>query len=133
MYSDFVLVWSLNLTCYLLYSTQEERPTHPPKIIKTEVINNPFPDIVPRCTPESKEKQIEDKKPKVKGTKNLKLLSFGEEEEESEQSMAMIPKLKGKSSHDLITNDPTLSAVPAIESDERSADREEKQKYTIFY
>ena len=61
----------------------------------------------------------------------MKLLSFGEEEEEGEQSMAMIPKLKGKSSHDL-TNDPTLSAVPAVESDERSADREEKQKYFVL-
>ena len=44
--------------------------------------------------------------------------------------MAVIPKFKGKSSHDL-TNDPSLSAVPAIESDEKSADREEKQKYAF--
>lgn len=27
---------------------QDERPEYPQKIIKTEVLNNPFPDIVPR-------------------------------------------------------------------------------------
>ena len=47
---------------------REERPRFPPKIIRTEIIVNPFPDIVPRCEPEKKEPE-ESKKPKAKGTK----------------------------------------------------------------
>ena len=47
--------------------SQEERPRHPPKIFKTDVLNNPFPDIEPRIINE-KEKTSETK-PKVKGTK----------------------------------------------------------------
>ena len=56
----------------------------------------------------------------------MKLLSFGEEEEE-EESVEVVPKFKGKSSHDL-TNDPTLSAVPAVEVDEKAVLREKEHK-----
>jgi len=100
---------------------REDRPYHPPKILKTEVINNPFPDIVPRVD-ESKKDDKKDERKKIKGTKNLKLLSFGEEEEEDEQETMIFNKsqnLKGKSSHDL-TNDPTLSAVPAVDKSNES-------------
>jgi len=85
------------------------------------VINNPFPDIVPRVD-ESKKDDKKDERKKIKGTKNLKLLSFGEEEEEDEQETMIFNKsqnLKGKSSHDL-TNDPTLSAVPAVDKSNES-------------
>jgi peptidyl-prolyl cis-trans isomerase SDCCAG10 len=33
---------------------EEERPLYPPKIIKIDVLNNPFDDIVPRSTPEER-------------------------------------------------------------------------------
>lgn len=49
--------------------------------------------------------------------RNYKLLSFGEEAEEDEEEVAEVNKKfsgKGKSSHDL-TNDPKLSAQPAVE------------------
>jgi hypothetical protein len=57
--------------------------------------------------------------------RNLKLLSFGEEEEEESTP---VRQFKSKSSHDL-ANDPTLSAVPAVESEEKASVDEEKKKY----
>ena len=100
---------------------REDRPYHPPKIIRTEVINNPFPDIVPRIDEKKTEKK--DDKKKIKGTKNLKLLSFGaeEEEDEEESTFSKTQTFKGKSSHDL-TDDPTLSVVPAVEQSDDSDD-----------
>ncbi|XP_057372862.1 spliceosome-associated protein CWC27 homolog [Daphnia carinata] len=89
----------------------EERPRHPPKILKTEVINNPFPDIEPRIS-QKQVKGPEETKPKVKKTKNLKLLSFGDEEED-ETDAQPVKTFKGKSSHDL-TDDPRLSIIPAV-------------------
>lgn len=60
-------------------------------------------------------------------SRNLKLLSFGEEAEEEEEAVDITKKFKGKSSHDL-TNDPSLSAVPAVEVDEKATLAEEEQK-----
>ena len=47
----------------------EERPRHPPKILKTEVINNPFSDIEPRIKEEKIDKRLQQTKSKAKGTK----------------------------------------------------------------
>lgn len=41
---------------------EDERPVYPHKIIKTEILNNPFSDIVPRM----KEVEVKDKKKKEK-------------------------------------------------------------------
>lgn len=93
---------------------QDDRPIYPHKLISTEVLSNPFPDIVPRITKLIQEIVIE--KPKEKVKKNFKLLSFGEEAEEDEaEAEAVNEAYKGqsKSSHDL-TDDPKLSSVPAI-------------------
>ncbi|XP_053303995.1 spliceosome-associated protein CWC27 homolog [Spea bombifrons] len=99
---------------------ENERPVNPHKIKSTEVLFNPFDDIVPRVLKKTKkEKQEEDaKKPKVKGTKNFNLLSFGEEAEEEEEEVNKVSetmKGKSKSSHDLLKDDPRLSSVPAID------------------
>lgn len=95
----------------------DDRPLFPPKIKKTEVLYNPFDDIVPRQIKEEVQtKPDERKKKKVKGTKNFSLLSFGEEAEEDESTVASVSKtLKMKSSHDLL-NDPKLSKQPAVEN-----------------
>jgi len=46
---------------------ENERPAYPHKITKTEVLNNPFPDIVPREKRlEVKERKKKEKKPGVK-------------------------------------------------------------------
>lgn len=100
----------------------DDRPSHPHKIIKTEILFNPFDDIVPRVLPKRKGDKEESgkKKSKSKATKNFSLLSFGEEAEEDEEEVSAVSKAiktKGKSSHDY--EDPSLSAVPAVETNER--------------
>ncbi|XP_012256363.2 spliceosome-associated protein CWC27 homolog [Athalia rosae] len=99
---------------------ENDRPLYPQKIIKTEVLNNPFNDIVPRTEPEKVVVDKPKKKEKKSGVKNFKLLSFGEEAAEDEEESVVLSKKfsgKGKSAHDNLT-DPKLSAEPAIETGE---------------
>lgn len=84
---------------------EDERPVYPHKVIKTEVLNNPFNDIEPRIlepvVKESKKKK-KDRKP---GVKNFKLLSFGAEAEEDEEEATRVNEKfsgKGKSTHDVL-------------------------------
>uniref|UniRef100_A0A6B2L5H7 PPIase cyclophilin-type domain-containing protein n=1 Tax=Arcella intermedia TaxID=1963864 RepID=A0A6B2L5H7_9EUKA len=66
-----------------------ERPKKPPVIKRVEVLWNPFEDIVPREKPKSDEvteKEKEQEQPRTLGTKNLSLLSFADEEEETEET-----------------------------------------------
>ncbi|NWH75080.1 CWC27 protein, partial [Piaya cayana] len=98
---------------------KEERPLTPHKIRSSEVLFNPFDDIVPRPSRKLKKDKPEEetKKSKVKGTKNFNLLSFGEEAEEEEEEVSRVSqsmKGKSKSSHDLLKDDPHLSSVPAL-------------------
>ncbi|NWW08235.1 CWC27 protein, partial [Oreocharis arfaki] len=98
---------------------KEERPLSPHKIRSSEVLFNPFDDIVPRPNRKLKKDKPEEetKKSKVKGTKNFNLLSFGEEAEEEEEEVSRVSqsmKGKSKSSHDLLKDDPHLSSVPAV-------------------
>ncbi|CAL7950072.1 unnamed protein product [Xylocopa violacea] len=96
---------------------ENDRPLYPPKVIKTEILNNPFPDIVPRITPKKNEELVDSSKNKKTGVKNFNLLSFGEEAEEDEEESVILNKQfssKGKSAHDHLS-DPKLSAQPAVE------------------
>ncbi|XP_045159085.2 spliceosome-associated protein CWC27 homolog [Mercenaria mercenaria] len=107
----------------------EDRPVYPNKILKTQVLANPYDDIVPRVVKRSKKDGDLEKKSrsKSKATKNFKLLSFGEEAEEDEEQVTKVSegwKGKGKSSHEL-TNDPRLSSVPAVDI---SPEKTEKRK-----
>lgn len=99
---------------------EDERPVNPHKIKGCEILFNPFDDIDPRVVKKTKKEKTEEenKKPKVKGTKNFKLLSFGEEAEEEEVEVNKVSetmKGKSKSSHDLLKDDPRLSSVPAVD------------------
>ncbi|XP_066999561.2 spliceosome-associated protein CWC27 homolog [Anabrus simplex] len=110
---------------------KDERPLYPQKIIKAEVLHNPFPDIVPRVLTRGEEKK-DDKKRKDKrsGVKNFKLLSFGEEAEEDEEAISEANKKysgRSKSTHDLL-NDPKLSATPAIFPSEISEKKPESEE-----
>lgn len=115
-----------------------ERPVNPHKIKACEILFNPFDDIIPRENKTLKKDQQEQgaKKPKTKGTKNFKLLSFGEEAEEEEVEVSKVSqsmKGKSKSSHDLLKDDPRLSAVPAVKSkkgqkNERSSDEKDESE-----
>ena len=96
----------------------DDRPMHPHKILRTKVLNNPFPDIEPRQSiqnlmddDELQKEKIKKPKSKMKATKDYKLLSFGEEaEDDEEETLEIVQKSlskKPKSSHDLL-DDPTL-------------------------
>ncbi|KAM9991693.1 hypothetical protein ACTFIZ_005095 [Dictyostelium cf. discoideum] len=60
--------------------SETDLPLFPPKIISTDVVWNPFSDIIPRVKTIIK-KKVEKKK---QTKKNLNLLSFGDEENEGE-------------------------------------------------
>ncbi|CAN7994570.1 unnamed protein product, partial [Ixodes pacificus] len=108
-----------------------DRPLHPHKIISTEVLVNPFEDLVAR---EKERVRVADEeraaKEKLKSNasaaaaaKNYKLLSFGEEAEEDEMELdaaSKDQKGKSKSSHDL-TDDPGLSSVPVVDPEYSTA------------
>ena len=83
--------------------TDGDRPVEPfPKILKTEVLWNPFDDIVPRSTRplEGDVDAVERKRRKKKETKKLNLLSFGEEAGEEEAEIATMARPKAKSVFD---------------------------------
>uniref|UniRef100_A0A0B7AA45 Spliceosome-associated protein CWC27 homolog n=1 Tax=Arion vulgaris TaxID=1028688 RepID=A0A0B7AA45_9EUPU len=112
------------VTLYNILKLQEvdvdvnERPLFPHKIIRTEILFNPFDDIIPRVIKKVKKEEDKKIKSKSKATKNFSLLSFGEEaEEDEEQTFKASKKFSGKSksSHDL-TDDPNLSSVPVVEN-----------------
>ena len=92
-----------------------ERPVYAHKVLRTNVITNPFPDIQPRetiqlLTEEEGTHTKKKSKSKMKATKDFNLISFGEEAEEEENDLEVVQKTyrnKSKSSHDLL-NDPKL-------------------------
>lgn len=106
---------------------ENERPHFPHKILKAEILSNPFPDIVPRVL-KVKKSEVKEKKKKEKGVKNFGLLSFGDEAEEEEQETTQFVQRnfagKGKSSHDVL-DDPRLSKQ-AIDVKESKTKNQEK-------
>ncbi|GAB0091679.1 CWC27 [Sergentomyia squamirostris] len=92
---------------------EDERPMYPQKIIRAEILHNPFEDIVPRVL--KKVEKSKDQKTKEKGVKNFGLLSFGAEaEEDEEETIEFVKKSSGKakSMHDAV-DDPKLSRETA--------------------
>ncbi|CAK5062956.1 unnamed protein product [Aphanomyces euteiches] len=96
------------LTVNDIETTKDERPIDPIKLLSIEILWNPFEDIVPRVIKTASEtKASNESKKKRKGTKDLKLLSFGDEAEED--FIKPTKKTKGSlSSHDVL-KDPKLS------------------------
>lgn len=91
-----------------LSESEPDRPVYPPKLHSIEVVENPFPDIVPRITRQEREsqeharRQFANSAPRIpavhkKKKKNTALLSFGDEED-----VPAGPRHKGISSHDLL-------------------------------
>ena len=97
-----------------------DRPEFPPRIERTEVLLEPFDDIVPRqpaaVAPAAAGQPAAKKRKKEK--KNINLLSFGEEAAADEAEGEALPSGKaakgGLSSHDLL-DQPRLSKRRAIE------------------
>lgn len=91
----------------------QERPMHAHRIVSTEVLSNPFDDIIPRTLAKPSSKSKKSKKER-QGVKNFGLLSFGEEAEGDEEETNVYVKKnagKAKSLHD-VTDDPKLSKEP---------------------
>ena len=91
----------------------EDRPVYPPKITHVEIVDNPFDDIVPRQLPKRPQELKKDKneaklpkRSKKLDMKNTSLLSFAEEEDQNE--VTQIGKGKGKSLHDMVSDDPRI-------------------------
>ncbi|EPQ31520.1 uncharacterized protein PFL1_00853 [Pseudozyma flocculosa PF-1] len=108
-----------------LRKDEPDRPVYPPKLLRVDVLQNPFDDIVPRITRDEKRQQMKAKREaaerkakereKKSVKKNTALLSFGEAEETTGE------QLKGpKSSHDLLS-DKKLSKQPAVPLSESGA------------
>ncbi|NXI60126.1 CWC27 protein, partial [Chloroceryle aenea] len=102
---------------------KEERPVSPHKIRSSEVLFNPFDDIVPRPNRKLKKDKPEEetRKTKVKGTKNFNLLSFGEEAEEEEEEVSRVSQvlflLVLQSSYDLFYFSSSFSEAASEEKD----------------
>ncbi|KAE9289027.1 Peptidyl-prolyl cis-trans isomerase [Phytophthora fragariae] len=107
-----------------LETDANDRPTNPPKLLSAEVLWNPFEDIVPRAVQRKETSTAEDaqkkKKRERKATKDLKLLSFGDEEEAFQEEIdggaTKSKKKKAKkmmSSHDLLDDRKLKSEVDA--------------------
>ncbi|EEB05585.1 cyclophilin family peptidyl-prolyl cis-trans isomerase Cyp7 [Schizosaccharomyces japonicus yFS275] len=68
-----------------------ERPVYPPKIVETQVIENPFTDIQPRTNRDERQRVLQEQRERQKkqeraallkkGTRNKTFLSFGDEVE----------------------------------------------------
>ncbi|KAJ3184795.1 Peptidyl-prolyl isomerase cwc27 [Gaertneriomyces sp. JEL0708] len=95
----------------------EDRPVYPIKIIRMEVLANPFDDIVPRTTPEERAAKAQELQhltkeklavSKHKGKRDLRLLSFDHED------VASTVGTKIRSSHDVLVDDPRLSQQSAL-------------------
>ena len=116
-----------------------DRPKYPHKIIRTRVLINPFNDITPRETIQQEVTKSKKSKPesKMKATKDFKLLSFGEEAEDDEESLnvAESSRKKGKSAHDL-ADDPNLLSNSdknqlGVNDDDDSEDDEERKRLEL--
>lgn len=109
-----------------LDSAGEGRPVYPPKIKAVRVLENPFDDIVPRITAaerrvqakarQAAQKEREDEIRMRGAKKNVKLLSFEDEEEGGEQ---VVFKKKSIVRPDLADPVPDFVTAPAVPKDRK--------------
>ncbi|OAD52316.1 Myosin-2 essential light chain [Eufriesea mexicana] len=95
---------------------ENDRPLYPPRLIKTIILNNPFPDIIPRIIVQESE-EVKDNSETKTAARFFNLLSFGKKAKEDDEECVILNKKfngKGKSAHDHLT-DPKLSSQPAVE------------------
>ncbi|OSD05281.1 cyclophilin-like protein [Trametes coccinea BRFM310] len=116
-----------------------ERPVYPPKIKRIRIIDNPFPDIIPRITAEEKraqqrareqaQREREEEQRRRGAKKDVKLLSFGGEEEAEEEPIVF--KKKPIVRPDLVDNPElpaTLTAAIPEPPAPKSKDKEKSSK-----
>lgn len=96
-----------------------ERPRTIHKIINVDILTNPLKDIRPRDVVKEKKEKKREKRPIEK--RKLNLLSFGDEAEEDDMEADEVNKAlsnKGKSAHDVLSDDAKLSKQVAVTADE---------------
>lgn len=89
-----------------------DRPCDPPRVLRVDVIWNPFTDLVPRnMRPRADEVLVGGEEARAKKrTRNLALLSFGGEAEADECELDAAPRVKHRSVHDVVAEDDPLLA-----------------------
>ncbi|KAF9038151.1 cyclophilin-like domain-containing protein [Panaeolus papilionaceus] len=123
---------------------KEGRPVYPPKIKSIRIVDNPFDDIVPRITAaerrvqqkarEEAQREREEEIRRRGAKKNVKLLSFGEDEDGGEDGD--VPMLEKKPIYrpDLVAPKKKSSSIPIPDfvtqpaSSSKSKTPKEKQK-----
>ncbi|THG95208.1 hypothetical protein EW026_g6408 [Hermanssonia centrifuga] len=98
-----------------------ERPLYPPKIKTIRIVDNPFDDIIPRITAAEKRAQLrareqgqrerEEEQRRRGAKKDVKLLSFGADEDGEEEEQAIFKK-KPIVRPDLVENPEPSAAIP---------------------
>mmetsp|Transcript_54090 Transcript_54090/g.118432 ORF Transcript_54090/g.118432 Transcript_54090/m.118432 type:complete len:510 (-) Transcript_54090:38-1567(-) len=90
---------------------KKDRPIQPPRILRAELVWDPFGDLEPRFTPPAALPQAgkaSEQQHRRAPVHNKRILSFNADEEDEEDGGGGGPPAKGKSAHDLL-NDPKLS------------------------
>ncbi|KAG2071067.1 cyclophilin-like protein [Suillus decipiens] len=102
---------------------ENERPLYPPKIKSIKIVDNPFPDIIPRITAAEKraqqrareagQREREEAERRRGAKKDVKLLSFGEEQDDETEPVAF--RKKNIVRPDLVDNS-SATGIPMPES-----------------
>ncbi|KAG8220770.1 cyclophilin-like domain-containing protein [Butyriboletus roseoflavus] len=100
---------------------ENERPLYPPKIKFISVVDNPFPDITPRITAaekraqqrarEAAQREREETERRKGAKKNVKLLSFGDDDPTEGEDWESVVLKKDMARPDLI-DDPRALPIP---------------------
>ncbi|KAF8877914.1 cyclophilin-like domain-containing protein [Infundibulicybe gibba] len=119
-----------------------ERPVYPPKITNIRIVDNPFEDIVPRITAAEKraqqrareeaQREREEAERRKGAKKNVKLLSFGADEDAGGEDEPVVFKKKAIFRPDLVndpqpsTDIPDFVTQPPAKTKSRDVPKEEK-------
>ncbi|KAF8159939.1 cyclophilin-like domain-containing protein [Crassisporium funariophilum] len=111
----------------------EGRPVYPPRVKSIRIVDNPFDDIVPRITAAEKraqqrareqaQREREEEQRKKGAKKNVKLLSFGADEDDGGDGEEVIFKKKSIVRPDLLENPNSVVAVPDFVAQPTSSSR----------
>ncbi|UKJ90528.2 peptidyl-prolyl cis-trans isomerase [Theileria orientalis] len=109
---------------------KNDRPLDPPKIISCQVIENPFDDIVPRLLELSEGEVEEEEEIVVPVTKDKRLLSFIDSDEDEDKHVAKDFKIK--SAHDLLQDKKLLKSAVTLKqsSPDQGTSEDSKPVYT---
>ncbi|KAI0698351.1 cyclophilin-like domain-containing protein [Cytidiella melzeri] len=115
-----------------------ERPLYPPKIKTIRILDNPFPDIIPRITAaekraqqKAKEQAMREREEEIRrrgAKKDVKLLSFGADEGAEEEEEPVTFKKKPIVRPDLVDTTPDpLAAIKGVTASTSKKASKDKQ------